>query len=233
MDDSFSIEEVLDPESASLVAAVELLEAGFPEGEKESQGAMQQWVSWARDGSLVPDNYHVMVARLASSGTVVGAVFFHYIDSIASGFVGYLIVKEGLRGAGIGAALLAGVREQIERDAWNSGGRHAWGIFTELDKKREAEADPYRHLRFWSAHNTLPLDMTWRYPPLGRDPPADMHLAFCPLTGSDTLSEEQACDVVRAIYACVYGRVEGKADLAAVLSDLQGRRRVGRLPVPP
>lgn len=174
------IEEVLDPEAATLVAAVDLLEKGFPEGEKESQGAMQQWVRWARDRSLLPDNYHVMVARLTSSGPVVGAVFFHYIDSIASGFVGYLIVKPGLRGAGIGASLLAAVRDQIERDAWDSRGCRAWGIFTELDKKREEEADPYRHLRFWSAHNTLPLDMSWRYPPLGREQPADMHLAFCP-----------------------------------------------------
>lgn len=217
------VSEITDPYSQEFSEAYALYEQTFPEGERETLASVRQWILRRRDGDLRPDDYHLVVARFPD-GNLAGLASFHYLHAVKSGFLGYLVVARSLRSMGIGSALFAHVQRSVAEHVTQAGGKWARGIYMELDKQDADIPETYSRLRFWRRHGTFLLDVEWRYPALhDGQPPAAMHLAYCPLDGDKTLSLSETRDAVRAIYGSVYQKDNTNEDLQQVITSIEDR----------
>jgi hypothetical protein len=222
------VSEVLDPYSQEFSEAYALYEQTFPEGERETLANVRQWILRKRDGELRPDDYHLLVARLPN-GNLAGLASFHYIHTIKSGFLGYLVVPTALRSMGIGGALFAHVQRSIAQHVTLAGREKARGIYMELDKENPDVPETYSRFRFWKRQGTIILDIDWRYPALHNgQPPASMYLAYCPLDGNVALSFSEIKDAVRAIYGSVYRKEKTNGDLLHVITSIEDRSQRGQ-----
>lgn len=224
-------QEISDPSSPAFQEAYDLYDGEFPDSEKEPLAAFKKWLTNKAEGKLAPDNYHLLAVRKVAKGPLVAIASFHYVAAANIGFLGYLVVAEAWRGAGVGSQVFQEIKTILKEDGRNAGKDYPFGIFTELEWLDADDTGTEDRLRFWSKQNTLPLDFDWRYPPLEKGKvSAKMYLAFCPFSKKDYLDIAEASKVVRAIYHSIYSKDETDPDLQYVLQSIKsrGKMAVGR-----
>jgi GNAT superfamily N-acetyltransferase len=141
---------------------------------------------------LVQDGYTLHLLAALLDADVVGTIYGHIISPISPenrgvGVVSYLAVRAAQRRKGIGAFLVAALRERIERDVIAMTGKPAIGMLYEIEEHGREEVKAYLRAR-----GGWPLDVIYFQPALRRNAlPERMQLWLHPFD-RPPMSAEQA-----------------------------------------
>ena len=142
------------------------------------------------------------VARTRSGGRTVAMASLQFLRAVPVGFLVYLAVAPGLKGQGLGGALLEWLRERAAG---------AEGLVWEVDRVEAAEGDERlkraRRIRFFEAHGARRLAGPYLQPALDGRTVVPMDLLR--LDGPEVSPEGFARAVTRAIYLEKYGALNG------------------------
>lgn len=224
-----TIREILSPSDPQLRAAYTLLGKSFTREERVDR---LDWNATLREGAegLWSDYaWHLFIAE--SGGKVVGLVTGCYLGNVNLGIIGYLAIAADHQAAGAGTRLRHRLRTAFERDARGLGKASLHGIVGEVSLD-----NPW--LRALARRpQVIVLDVPYFQPSLrAEDAPSPFVLYFESLSGPRTfLAVAELRQILFAIWRRSYriARPLQSPAFRAMLRALEGRRRIGRRPLPP
>jgi len=154
------IREVRSPTDRALGRAHRFLKRIFPRAELLP---LRDWSETLREreaGLWTDLDWHLLVAEQGRQ--LVGAASGSYIGNVNVGLVGYVAVRRGLRGRGIGERLRRGLRSAIARDARRIHGCRLTALIGEVHGENPWPA------RLVRTQGALALDFPYSQPSLHR-----------------------------------------------------------------
>ncbi len=195
----------------------------FPEKERIDRRYFVRILEEKRLGLLYPFNIHFLVARRGAQ--VVGLATGSYLAVVNMGFVGYLAVEPGLKGARIGSRLRERLLAEFRCDARAARHDDLRGVLGEV----EADNPWLAHLE--RTRGVLALDFAYRQPSLGATPAVPLVLYLEPIAEPiPRVSTKELRALLYAVYRRMYRIRFPLKDgvFRRMLKELRGRRWVGR-----
>jgi GNAT superfamily N-acetyltransferase len=217
--------EVTDERSAVAASAFALIESTFARQDRHSIEELRAEVAEKRYEILKPFDYHLLAA-VDSEERVVAVAVGVYLAGVNAGFVDYLVVREDVRGCGVGHVLREQLAAAFAANAEEAGQAPLAAVLGEV-----REDNPWL-LRLVRNGRAVPLHLTYYHPalPLGgkryilyRQPVGDRRTEFPPA---------EVGQMLYAIYRRAY-RVRyplERETFRAMLEELASRPTVGAHP---
>lgn len=219
----FAVREIHSPGDRALGRAHGLLRRTFPRAELVSLPEWRESLRERAAGLWTDLDWHLLVAE--SGGRVVGAATGSYVGNVNVGLVGYVAVRPGARGAGVGSRLRRGLRAAFTRDARRVGSGKLAALIGEV-----------HHDNPWLAHlvredRALALDFPYFQPSLHPSAsPVGLVFYVQPMGRKRrSLPAEEVRRLVYTIWRRVYriDRPLAHPEFRRMLASLPPGRRVG------
>lgn len=219
--------EILDPADPALPAAHRLLTRNFHKAERVP---LEEWRNAILEGweGLTTDNrWHLMVAELGNQ--IVGISTGTYLGSVNIGVIGYLAVGATARGFGLGPMLRRRLRGLFARDARIVRQQPLEAVMGEVRPD-----NPWLHTLV-RREGVLALDFGYLQPQLHRDQqPVPLVLYYQSLARvRRSLPTRLLRQILFTTWRRIYRVAQPMSDaiFRQMLTELEGRRSVGRLTV--
>jgi hypothetical protein len=219
------LRDITDPADPALAAAHRLLTRNFTKAERVPLVEWRNAILEGWEGLSTDNRWHLTVAELGNQ--VVGLATGTYLGSVNVGVIGYLVVAATARGFGLGPLLRKRLRLLFTRDAKALRGEPLEAVMGEVRPD-----NPWLRTL---VHNmgVIPLDFRYLQPGLHEDDePVPLVLYYESLA---RVRRRLPATLLRQILFTSWRRIYriaqplSHAIFRQMLSDLDGRRSIGRL----